>query len=414
MKKALSFAVALGLVAGAVSMVSAADLSITGDARWRGSYQKNNFVFPAGVTSLKGYEDYAVKEIAAGRTPADIKAGSNNENNTEQQMDQRYRMNMGVKVNDDVSVNTRLVFGDQLFGGALGDSATANPLKLNADRANMVINTLGGTWTIGRQEAAWGNAALPYAVKDVSVDRVKGIYKAGDMTFGAYLQQDVEGQYDNGDGDKTTWGALVVGKAGDAGYGLLLNYTTSDNNSAKASGKDTGYLVDPYFNAKIGPATVLGELLYQGGDLNKDNADNNKVGGFVAAVVDLAPVTVTGVAAYAKNGSTADSHFAPTMLIGSTNETSKYNFGALSDDSAYLVGAVVGFKASDKLSLGATLGYVKASKENKMSVTEVDVTAEYELAKNAKYKFGVAYGKPKNIGDDDNIIVVGNAVEVAW
>ncbi len=42
MKKALSFAVALGLVAGLASYAAAEDmLSIHGDARWRGVYSQN-------------------------------------------------------------------------------------------------------------------------------------------------------------------------------------------------------------------------------------------------------------------------------------------------------------------------------------------------------------------------------------
>jgi hypothetical protein len=280
-----------------------------------------------------------------------------------------------------------LVAADNIFGSKVGEDT--NSLNTVADRANMVINTLGGTWTIGRQEAAWGTAALPYLGRDVSVDRVKATYKSGDLTYGGYMQQNIEGQYDNGDGDQTAWGAFLVGKAGDTNYGLLLNYVTSDTNAAKASGKDTGFLVDPYFNTKVGSATILGELLYKGGDLYKDGADNDQYGMFLAAVVDLKPITVTGVAAYAKNGATADSHWAPTLMIGTTQETGLFNFGAGSDDSAYLVGGVVQYAVSDKLTVGATLGYVDASKEADVSLTEFDLTAKYQLAQNASYRFGV-------------------------
>ena len=41
MKKALSFAVALGLVAGMASSAMAADLVLSGDARLRGVYKQN-------------------------------------------------------------------------------------------------------------------------------------------------------------------------------------------------------------------------------------------------------------------------------------------------------------------------------------------------------------------------------------
>lgn len=403
MKKALSFAVALGLVAGAASVASASELTINGDARWRGVYHTN-------YTDLT---DAAQDKV--------------------QEMDQRYRFNADLKINDDVKINTRLVLADQIFGnnsntltGATGIGQGAN--NFYVDRANMVIKTLGGTWTIGRQDASWGNKFLAWGV---STDRIKAAYKVGDMTLGGYLQHDAEGAYNNGDGDRDTWALFGVGKAGDTSYGLLLNYRTSDTNSAKASGKDTGYLIDPYFTTKIGPATVLGEFVYTGGDLGKNAFDQAIYGGFVAAAVDMAPVTVKGLVAYYKNndgagvggtGRDCDNDFAPSLLIGTCNETAMIDFGSTTNgegDRTYLVGGGVGFKASDKISVGALVGYLGASKNgvggDKMALTEVDLTAEYELAQNAKYKFGVAYGKPKNMSAaDDNVWAIGNAVEVAW
>lgn len=392
MKKALSFAVALGLVAGAAAVASAAELTVTGDARVRGVYNTN-------------YSD-----------------GNDDTQDKNQFIDQRIRLKTDVKVNDDVTVSTRLVFGDDKFGMNIAN-------KLVADRYNMVIKSLGGTWTLGRQEASWANAALPYLAKDVTVDRLKGIYKSGDMTFGGYLQKNVEGLYANGDGDTDTWGALVIGKAGETTWGVLANYIKTDSDSAKTSGKDTGFMLDPYFLTKVGPATVLGEMKYEGGDTG-ENKEKAKLGGYVAAVMDMAPVTVTGLVAYSSNCSKASDKFAPSLLVGTTNATGMTDFGATEDsshdnDRSYLLGGVASFKASDKVTVGALVAYLGASKywgvnkDEKGSLVEVDVTAEYALAQNAKYKFGIGYGDPKNyapkgIAKDDAIIVVGNSVEVAW
>lgn len=406
MKKALSFAVALGLVAGAASVASAAELTMTGDARMRGIYRQN--------TDFTDHVDAALV--------------ANQKQDTEQFMDQRVRLNLDVKVNDDVTVNTRLVYGDDKFGM---DKAN----KLGADRYNMVIKTLGGTWTLGRQAASWANAALPYLAKDVTVDRIKGIYKAGDLTFGGYLQKNVEGNgtYANGDGDSDTWGALVIGKAGDTTWGVLANYNTYDGNDAsttviKKEKGASGYMIDPYFVTKVGPATLLGELKYTGGDLG-ERYDKAMYGGYMAAVVGLDPVTLTGLLAYSKNNCAASDKFAPSLLIGKTNATAMIDFGdrtpfgvdSLADpaDRSYLVGGVASFKASDKLTLGALVAYLGATKHGfggeKGSLIEADLTAEFALAQNAKYKFGIGYGDPSKLSEkDDAVFVVGNSVEVAW
>lgn len=409
MKKALSFAVALGLVAGVASVASAAELTINGDARWRGVYH----------TNYTDADDRAQDKV--------------------QQMDQRYRFNADLKINDAVKVNTRLVLADQVFGGKVATVDNTNASAANnfyVDRANMVINTLGGTWTLGRQDASWGNKFLAWGV---SVDRLKAIYKAGDMTFGGYLQKNDEGQYANGDGDNDTWGALVIGKAGDTTWGVLANYNIVDTNAAKASGKDTGYLIDPYFTTKVGPATLMGELVYKGGDTFENRDGDAVYGGFVAASVDMAPATVKGIVAYYKNNEGAaaggaardcDNDFAPSLLIGTCNETAMIDFGgttnpnnvvAEADDSTYLIAAGVDFKANDKLTLGAAAGYLMASEymgangDQDGTLVEIDLTAKYALAQNATYRIGVAYGMVDEFSsEDDDVIAIGNAVEVAW
>jgi len=385
MKKALSFAVALGLVAGAAHVASAADLTITGDTRLRGVYLNN----------------------------ADF---NDKVQDREQKMDQRYRLNADVKVNDDVTINTRLVLGNQDFSDAQG------AFQPKFDIADMSIKALGGTWTIGRQDVNWGNAPLPFLIKDVPQDWILGAYKVGDITLGGYLNKALEGNAKNGDGDVNVWGALAVGKAGETTWGVLLNYAKSDKNDSTAG--DTGFLVDPYFATKIGPATVLGEIAYLGGDLLNKN-DAAQYGGYVAGVVALDPLTLTGLIAYSHNGYVADTHFAPSLLIGSTQDTAIIDFGMTSDtghddDSSLLLGAVANYKVSDKFSCGALLGYLSASKyagngNETGSLVEVDLTAEYELAKNAKYKIGVGYGMPDKLSAaDDTLMVVGNAVEVKW
>jgi hypothetical protein len=426
MKKALSFAVALGLVAGLASVASAENmLSIHGDARLRGVYSTNT-------------------------TDAD-----DTNQDKRQRMDQRYRLTADVQINDAVKVNTRIQLASQLFGNnnptaanaTTGPSSNGNghthPFSYNtdtftADRYNMVIKALGGTLTLGRQDASWGNKFLGWGV---SVDRIKYTTKMNDMTVGGYLQKNVEGDNAFGDGDNDTWGALAIGKAGDTTWGVLLNYNIVDTNAAKASGKDTGYLIDPFFTTKVGPASVMGEFVYKGGDSMENSNGDAMWGGFVAASMGVEAATVKGLIAYYDRnegaaaggaGRDCDDDFAPSLLIGTCNETAIIDFGGTTQthsDSTYLVGAGVDFKVNDKLQLGALLGYLMASEkagvnglmgggltgEDTARLIEVDLTAQYQLAQNTTYNFGIAYGDVDNFSTkDDAIFVVGNRVDVKW
>lgn len=401
MKNALSFLVTLGLVIGLTSVAPASEVSINGDARWRGVYH----------TNYKDTSDATQDKV--------------------QDMDQRYRLNVDVKINDQVKINTRLVVADQLLD-------SDRTLNFSADRGNMVIKTLGGTWTFGRQDASWGNKFSGWGN---SADRIRTTYKVSDVILSGYLEKAVEGNYSNGDGDTDVWGAAAVYKIAASSYGLLLNYVTYDANKIPGydlQKGDTGYLLDPYFVTKLGPATVLGEFIYKGGDaFEKTNFDKAPYGGFLSASVDMTPFTGKGLVAYYKNnngkatggsGRDCDNDFAPSLLIGTCSETAMIDFGgttnpnkiaAEANDSTYLVGAGVDFKADDRITVGALVGYLGASKYgyggNKQTLTEIDLTASYQLAQNATYRFGIAYGKPKNFSAaDDNIWAVGNAVEVAW
>ncbi|MFN2368741.1 MAG: hypothetical protein ABR605_07325 [Desulfurivibrionaceae bacterium] len=402
MKKALSFAVALGLVAGMASSAIAEDmLSIGGDARWRGVYKNNTKIFD-GI----GEPDDTVADKI-------------------QRMDQRYRLNADIKVNDDVKITTRIVLADNEFGND-------NPLDHYVDRAHMTINMFGGSYLIGRQDASWGNKFFGWGAQ---VDRIKAVYKSGDLTYGGYLQKTAEGNDVWGDGDKDTYAAFIVGQAGGTKWGVLPNYLYADTHSAVGGGSEDGYTIDAFFTTKAGPATIMGEFLYSGGDLGENSDGDSFYGGFIGGALGMDAVTVKGLVAYYQGndgatgtGRSCDNDFAPSLLIGTCQETAIIQFGgstnpnnlpAEADDSTYLVGAGVDFKANDKLTLGAYLGYLMASEygfgNDDATMIEYNLTARYALAQNASYHIGVAYGDvDKMSAADDAIFVVGNGIDVKW
>ncbi|MDT8335884.1 MAG: hypothetical protein RQ753_09305, partial [Desulfurivibrionaceae bacterium] len=97
------------------------------------------------------------------------------------------------------------------------------------------------------------------------------------------------------------------------------------------------------------------------------------------------------------------------------NTTSKTDPG----DSTYLVGAGVDFKVNDKLTLGALLGYLMASENgiggDDKTLVEYDLSARYQIAQNASYHIGVAYGTVDNFSPaDDAVVAIGNGIDVKW
>lgn len=387
MKKALGFAVALGLVAGMTSAAVADDMvTIKGDARLRGVYS----------TNTTDASDAAADKV--------------------QKMDQRYRLVADIKINDDVKVTTRIVLADNDFGNN-------NNLNEYVDRAHMTINMFGGSWLLGRQDASWGNKFLGWGTQ---VDRIKGVYKNGDLTYGGYLQKSSEGNNSFGDGDNDTLAAFLVGKAGDTKYGVLANYIYND----AATPSESGHVIDVFFNSKVGVGALMGELVYKGGDAADNAAGDAYFGGFVGGAVGLDAVTVKGLIAYydgnmgdSSAARDCDNDFAPSLLIGTCQETAIIDFGGTTgstDDSTYLVGVGVDFKVNDKLTVGALIGYLMASEEmgngtEDGTLIEYDLTAKYALAQNATYSFGIAMGDVDKFSPaDDSIIVIGNRIDVTW
>ncbi len=400
MKKALSFAVALGLVAGMATTAVAADLVLKGDARLRGQYKNNS-------------------------TDADDNTADRIQN-----FDQRYRLNADVVVNDAVTVNTRLVLMDQKFGNNYKTTPNdPNGDSFQVDRANMMIKGVaGGTLSLGRMNAGWGNKFLGWGS---SVDRIKYIAKAGDLTYGGYLQKNAEGAQVDGDGDNDTFGALVIGKAGDSKWGVLANYIYADTKTATDGASQTGHMVDVFFNTKAGAANIMTEFVYKGGDAAENPAGDSYFGGFVGASMGINDQLSAKALFAFYDGNMGDggpsrdcdNDFAPTLLIGTCNETAIGDFGGTTqstDDMSYLLTVGADMKVNDKLSFGAGLAYLLATEEAGVAgdedgtMTEVDLSMKYALAQNATYSLGIALGMIDSGagGDDDDVFVVGNRVDV--
>jgi hypothetical protein len=430
MKKALSFAVALGLVAGMASAAAASDLlDFHGEARIRAL---NGDITQKASTSADG-KDMAQKA---------------------RHYDHRYRFVMNAKAADNVTVQTRLTLMSQLFGNNIqantwgtvmtNPAATSNDVVL--DRAKIVIEDmpiLGGQWSAGRMEASWGNKLMAWGA---NADRIKALYKVGGgNTLGGFIEKGAE--FDNAslDGDVDKYSLLYIGKAGDTKYGVIGVYADNDNHALNNGDGVQGEVLDAYFTTKAGPATILGEVFYRWDDMFKapGTNDGEDLGMFVGGAVGAGEgVTVKGLVAYVQDnqgnkggGADCDDDFAPSLMIGTCQQTAIIDFGTTtsagattSDDSSYLVGAGVDVKVGDKTTVGALVGYLMASEyagngTEDGTLVEVDVTLQYAIAQNTTFAAGIGYGFTDKMysllgtaaadGDED-IYTMGWSVTTSW
>ncbi|MBU0673761.1 MAG: hypothetical protein KJ950_03860 [Proteobacteria bacterium] len=371
MKKALGFAVALGLVAGMASSAVASDiLDFHGEARVRGLY-----------SDVDGTASDAIRNY-----------------------DQRYRFIINAKLADNVMVGSRITLLNDEFAGAM--STTNN----NVDRAYIQLGILGGTWILGRQEVSWGNKLMSWGN---TADRIKAVYDlGGGQKVGAFLQKDVESKNPGGDLDKDSYSAFYVGSAGDFKFGVIGVDIMNDSTPAD----DDGIVIDAYVNGTAGGMMVAAEVNMKMGDAYGTDDD---LGFFAMAGMGLGDgMSVGAAAAYAANGYKADDDFTPTLLFGKSQVTAISDFGdtqTTGDDTVMAVLGQLGIKLSDKMSAKVLGAYAILSDKAETTLIEVDGSLEYALAQNTVYKFGVAIGMPdKYSADDEMLISAGHSVEVKW
>lgn len=197
-------------------------------------------------------------------------------------MDHRFRLQTSFVINDMLSVTTRFDAMDGTFWGGLGANATSGGPQINWDRTWMTIKTGDyGTFSIGRMSGGtWGTT---FVDTEQNRDRVKWVYTGiENFTLIAIYEANVEsdgGTYGAGvapityatgnqsDQDRNTYYAAFVYKqpnwAGGVLYGYIHNKTTTNRAHIQ-------HLLMPYFSGNWGPLHMHGELWFNDGEFDND------------------------------------------------------------------------------------------------------------------------------------------------
>lgn len=382
MKKALSFAVALGLVAGMASSAVASDM----------------------------LDFHGTSRLRAQRTDASQGAV----NGKIQDYDMRTRFVMNAKVTDGVTVNTRAT----VMNATLGNGAAATGSALVMDYAYIGVNDLlGGNYSFGRMPASW----TKFLTWGGHADRIKAMYKVGDGQLGVFIQKTSEQSQTDAKGDADAYSVLYVGGAGDLKYKAIV--VAAKNDLTKMD--DTTF--DVNLTGKAGAISYEAELAYKTGDTTDAAFDGAQMGIMANGSMALSDtMTLVGVFAYADTNFAADDDFNPSNLIGNS-VTAITTFGAhqastfTDSDSAYIVAAGVGMKldAASSVSFGA--GYYAATDKggfvagDGVNIIEVDATYNRNLAKNTNFRVLAGYGMPDNMSaEDDAITSLGFELTTSW
>lgn len=380
MKKALSFAVALGLVAGMGSSAVASDmLEFHGTSRVRGI--RGDFTQPS--TAVAG------DEVA--------------------QYNMRTRFDIKANVTEGVSVNARMQMANYFLGdgGAAAGFQTTEEL-VDVDYSYIAVSALGGSWSMGRMPASW----TPFFSWGGNQDRIKAMYKVGNGTLGGFIQKSTERNLPDNSGDSDAYSLLYLGSAGDVKY-KVIGIVTDDDLTGNG-----GLMIDANVAGKAGEIGWEAEVAYKDNDAWTD-AQTGIMANMTMGLGDGMALIVD--AAYSMDGFTADDDYNPTNLIGnSVTAVTQFGADATFGEDAILVAAGVNFKLDDASSIEGKLGYYTSDDLGGADQKAIgaDVTYVRSLAKNTNFILKGAYADMESmanvLNDDDAVWALGWEVQTKW
>lgn len=379
MKKLVALLLTMMFVMG-LAAYAFAEVAITGDARVRGIYSSN-------------------------LTDAD-----DDTNDRQRHYDERVRLNIDGKNDDEAAVKIQVTVVDGTLDGATppANGVRGDVVGMSRDENYAYILVPFGDVKVeaGLMTADWGNKFFAWGA---AKERIKVYTKMGDMTVGAFTQKSDENPSAlDAAKDRDAYAAYVVTPVGDLKVGAIAIY---DKNKPVDK---TGTTFDAFVNGKMGDMNLVGEIVYKTGDTNKtldkDGGENSPMGFFVHADMQMDALNIGGAVAMTKNGYVANQYFTPTAFFGKSQPTAIVNFGdagGAADSTAVVVAA--SSKVSDAMTVGVKGAYASmkeyAAAMDTVKITEVDATFTYAIGKDTKYEAVVAYGKPKNMSANDDPIM---------
>lgn len=356
---------------------------------------------------------------------------------------QRLRLIVNATVGNGIEMRSRISTDNDQWHGtyytAGYDSAHSRTesgvlevdyMYLHVPVGNFVIDT-------GLMRRSWGNKLLLW---DSQRDTFQVTTNLGDTQLGLFTDK-VEESNDNFTtattddnlDDNDNYGVFVNHTAGDLAAGLIViyeDYNVDDSNTNNTPNRDeTGLEASVYFNTTVGAIGIAAEVAHKSGELgngswadyNEDGDDHNMLGAFISASTEVGAIGLTASIAMAQDGFVADSHFTPTVFVGTDQNTAIFDFGAMTDATTmgYVIGASTAITSD--LSASAKIGYYDIEKagyvatDKDASLTEVDAGLTYKLADNAAYTVDFGYAMPDDFtAQDDPAMALTHKIEVAF
>jgi hypothetical protein len=287
----------------------------------------------------------------------------------------------------------RFRLADATWDGTQQTAAKGEGTNLKVDKAYIGVPFGPVTVEAGLMYRSW----TPFTVYDVLRDSLLLKYQEGNTNLLAYFDmvdeyvEDAEGNVDpadqNNDDDIQTYGVWLGQKFSDAlDMVAAAQYTSNDQSDAE------GFAGTIQLNGNMGVAQITGELAYREGDLQ--GTDDDGLGGYVSVTAPAGPASLTGVLGFTQDGYVADGDFGPFIMLSDYSQIATGNLIGAGGDTFFA--ALTGdFKATEKLTLGATLAYADIDAYTATQVDdsafEIGATAAYAVTDGAKLKGVIGY-----------------------
>lgn len=247
-------------------------------------------------------------------------------------------------------------------------------------------------------------SVTPFFYYDNSADFVQVKYAADNTNLVAFY--DILDEEDVSGNDSDRFGVVLNQKFG-GGWGMTAGamYVSDDSDAG-----EEGFAGTINVSGDVGVG-LEAEISFIESDLSGSTDD--AMGGFIAATMPLGAASLTATAGFANDGFVVDDDFASGFVVyGDASQIGGQAIGADGDTTFFSLAA--SFKASEKMTLGASVGY--ADTDDLDAIFDIGATAAYAVTDGATLKAIVGYADVDTPAeaDADNPFGFGLSLEIAY
>ncbi|WP_136809678.1 hypothetical protein [Desulfosediminicola flagellatus] len=380
MKKVLVAAAGL-MLAGTMVSTAMADVTFSGDARVRYYNQSDYNAFDS---------------------KAQVEADGYVAKDSNDFFNERVRLQWKATTKGGAYAVGRFRLADTTLNGTTNTRAGGEKSNLYIDKAYIGVPMGPVTFEGGLSY----RSVTPFFYYDNAADFVQVKYAADNTNLVAFYDILEEEDISVTGNDSDRFGAVLNQKFG-GGWAMTAGamYVSDD-----ADEGNEGFMGTINVSGDVGVG-LEAEISFIESDLAGGTDD--AMGGFIAASMPLGAASLTATAGFANDGFVVDDDFASGFVIyGDASQIGGNAIGADGDTSFFSLAA--SFKASEKLTLGASVGY--ADTDNLDGIFDIGATAAYAVTDGATLKAIAGYADVDTPGDTnaDNPFGFGLSLEIAY